>query len=370
MKSKQPVFVLLCLLLTGCWDQHLMKNAVLVQILSYDVADNGEMLLGVSIPIIEETSGGPQARVKSETLSAKGHTPRDCRLKIDREVSGILDSSKNKLIMFGERMAAGGIYPPLDVIWRDPRNSLGATIGVVDGEAVNLLEIKPKHEPNVSEYIQDALTSAEENSIIPFQTIQTLASEMLDPGEDIVLPYLKINKKKSAVVVGLALMDEKEYSGKNLSPQDSCLLLLMNNKKGEYARFTKRVNKEDPQKLTNYISLNVSNMKRKLKVDVKNGEVSVQLKLHLKINVEEYPKGDVPKDIERLNKVLSKEFTEEAKKVITTLQQANCDAFGIGRRLIAFHPKTWEMLDKKDYFKNVMFKTNVKVEIIKQGIVL
>jgi hypothetical protein len=92
--------------------------------------------------------------------------------------------------------------------------------------------------------------------------------------------------------------------------------------------------------------------------------------LHLKINVEEYPKGDVPKDIERLNKVLSKEFTEEAKKVITKLQDANCDAFGIGRRLIAFHPKTWETLDKKNYFKNVKFKTNVKVEIIKQGIVL
>jgi Ger(x)C family germination protein len=369
MKSKKPILVLLCLLLTGCWDQHLMKNAVLVQILSFDLADSDEMLLGVSIPIVEESSEGPQARVKSETLSAKGHTPRDCRLKIDREVSGILDSSKNKLILFGERMAAAGIYPPLDVIWRDPRNSLGATLGVVAGEAVNLLEINPKHEPNVSEYIQEALTSAEENSIIPVQTIQTLASEMIDPGEDFVLPYLKMNKKKSAVVVGLALMDEKKYSG-NLSPQDSCLLLLLNNKKGKYARFTKRVNKEKQQKIKNYISFNVNNMKRKLKVHVKNGEVSVQLNLHLKINVEEYPKGDVPKDIDRLNKLLSKELTEDAKQVITKLQQANCDAFGIGRRLIAFHPKTWEMLDKKDYFKNIKIKTNVKVEIIKQGIVL
>jgi Ger(x)C family germination protein len=369
MKSKKPILVLLCLLLTGCWDQHLMKNAVLVQIISYDLADNDEMLLGLSIPIIEEASGGPQARIKSETFSAKGHTPRDCRLKIDREVSGILDSSKNKLILFGERMAAEGIYPPLDVIWRDPRNSLGATLGVVNGEAVNLLEINPKHEPNVSEYIQDALTSAEENTVIPTETIQTLASEMLDPGEDIVLPYLKMNKKKSAVVVGLALMDEKKYSG-NLSPQDSSLLLLLDNKKGKYARFTKRVNKEEKPNLINYLSFNVQNMKRKLKVHVKNGEVSVQLTLHLKINVEEYPKGDVPKDIERLNKVLTKELTEDAKQVITKLQKANCDVFGIGRRLIAFHPKTWEMLDKKDYFKNIKIKTNVKLEIIKQGIVL
>jgi Ger(x)C family germination protein len=369
MNGKQTILVFLCLLLTGCWDQHLMKNAVLVQILSLDLTSKEDILLGVSIPIIEESSGGPQALVKSETFSASGHTPRDSRLKIDREISGILDTSKNKLILFGERMASTGIYSPLDVIWRDPRNSLGATLGIVEGEAVKLLGIKPKHETNVSEYIQDALTSAEENSIIPNQTIQTLASEMLDPGEDVLLPYLKMNKKKSVIVIGLALMNEKKYSG-NLPPQESTLLLLLNNKIGKNARFTKRVNKNEQQGLKNYISFNVSKMKRKLNVHVKNGEVSVQLKLHLKINVEEYPKGDVPKDIDRLNQLLSKELTNDSKQVITKLQKANCDAFGIGRRLIAFHPKTWDRLDKKEYFKNIKFNTSVKVEIIKQGIVL
>jgi Ger(x)C family germination protein len=368
MKGKKPILLVLCLLLTGCWDQHLMKNAVLVQILSFDLTSKEELLLGVSIPIIEESSGGPQAMVKSETFSASGHTPRDSRLKIDREIAGILDTSKNKLILFGERMAGTGIYPSLDVIWRDPRNSLGATLGVVEGEAVDLLGIRPKHETNVSEYIQDALTSAEENSVIPSQTIQTLASEMIDPGEDTVLPFLKMNKKKSAVVVGLALMNDKKYSG-NLSPQESTLLLLLENKKGKNARFTKKVNKDDQHVVNEYISFNVQDMKRKLKVQVKDREVFVSINLDLKISVEEYPKGDVPKDIERLNKLLSKELTEDAKQVITKIQQANCDAFGIGRRLIAFHPKTWEVQDKKDYFKNIKFNTIVKAEIIKHGIV-
>lgn len=369
MKGKQLILLVLCLILTGCWDQHLMKNAVLVQILSYDLTPKGEFLLGVSIPIIEEFSGGPQASVKSETFSATGHTPRNSRLKIDREIAGILDTSKNKLILFGERMASAGIYSSLDVIWRDPRNSLGASLGVVEGEAVNLLGIKPKHETNVSEYIQEALISAEENSIIPNQTIQTLASEMIDPGEDIVLPYLKMNKKKSAVVIGLALMNEKKYSG-NLPPQDSALLLLLNNKKGKNARFTKQVNNDGRHEINNYISFNVQNMKRKLKVQVNDREISVSINLDLKISVEEYPKGDVPKEIDRLNKLLSKELTEDANKIITKLQQANCDAFGIGRRLIAFHPKTWEVLDKKDYFKNIKFNTVVEAEIIKHGIVM
>lgn len=369
MKGNQLILVLLCLFLTGCWDQHLMKNAVLIQILSFDLTPEKEILLGVSIPIIEESSGGPQAPVRSETFSATGQTPRNSRLKIDREISGILDSSKNKLILFGEKMAGVGIYQSLDVIWRDPRNSLGATLAVVEGKAVDLLNIKPRHEPNVSEYIQDALTSAEENSIIPNQTIQTLASEMLDLGEDIVLPHLTMNKRKSAVVVGLALMNEKKYAG-NLPPQESTLLLLLNNKKGKYARFTKQVNKDLKPEINNYISFNVQDMKRKLKVYVKDGEVSVLLNLDLKINVDEYPKGDVPKEIERLNRVLSKDLTEDAKQVIDKLKEANCDAFGIGRRLIAFHPETWKAQDQKEYFKKIKFNTNVKVEIIKHGIVM
>jgi hypothetical protein len=178
-----------------------------------------------------------------------------------------------------------------------------------------------------------------------------------------------MNSKKSAVVVELALMNEKKYAG-NLPPQDSSLLLLLKNKKGKYARFTKQVNKEEQPELNNFLSFNVHNLKRKLKVQVKEGEVSVHLNLDLKINVEEYPKGDVPKEIERLNKVLSKDLTKDAKQVIKKLQEANCDAFGIGRRLIAFHPETWEALDQKEYFKEIKFTSNVKVEVIKHGIVM
>jgi Ger(x)C family germination protein len=368
MKKNKMILVFLSLILTGCWDQHLMKNAVLVQILSFDMTPKEEILLGVSIPVMEEYTGGPQGSVKSEVFSAKGYTPRDCRMKIDREISGILDTSKNKLILFGERMAAAGIYSSIDVIWRDPRNSLGATLGVVEGEVLDLLSVKPKHERNVSEYIQGALTSAEENSIIPTQTIQTLASEMLDPGEDIVLPYIKMNNKNSAVVVGLALMNEKKYVG-SIQAQDSTLLLLLKDKKGKYARFTKQVNKGERLKLNNYISFNVQKMNRTLKVQAKDREVTVQLHLDLKVNVEEYPKGDVPMEVERLNKVLSEDFTQEANKVIEKLQQVNCDAFGIGRRLISFYPKTWEALDHKEYFNQIKFKTTVNAEIIKHGIV-
>lgn len=54
----------------------------------------------------------------------------------------------------------------------------------------------------------------------------------------------------------------------------------------------------------------------------------------------------------------------------TMADKDNCDAFGIGRRLIAFHPETWKMQDQKDYFQKIKFNMAVKVEVIKHGIVM
>ncbi|MFB4321699.1 Ger(x)C family spore germination C-terminal domain-containing protein [Priestia sp. BR_2] len=122
--------------------------------------------------------------------------------------------------------------------------------------------------------------------------------------------------------------------------------------------------------MTNFISLNVNNMKRKLNVSMdKDGNVFVNLNLHLELAVEEFPIGNVPKKLNQLNKELSKKFTNEAEEVVHKLQEANCDAFGIGRRLIAFHHGSWLKKDKASYFRNVKFESKVEVEIVRYGIV-
>lgn len=95
------------------------------------------------------------------------------------------------------------------------------------------------------------------------------------------------------------------------------------------------------------MTFEVSNrrVKRKLKVTTdKNGNVHVNIKLNLRIIVLEYPKNHLhkTKEREKLNKELSEQLTKESKKIIATLQKSHCDAFGIGRQLIAYHPDLWK----------------------------
>jgi Ger(x)C family germination protein len=373
MKIKRLITIGICLLLTaGCWDQNLMKNAILIQTITFDRTDEGKFLFGISIPDIYSnllTSGQETEASNSQSLSTIANTPREGRMKLNTEIPGNLDASKNKLILFGEQFAKGDIYPSLDVIWRDPRSSMSAKLAVVKGTAIDTLNIKPKLESNISQNILNLIQSTETNTIIPNETIQTLASEILDPGEDIVLPLLNIGHSGTTIdVEGLALFNERALSG-TLSREESTLFLLLNDKKGKYARFTKNIN-ENKSKMTNFISLNVDNMRRKLNVSVSdNGDVLVNLNLHLELAVEEFPIGNVPKKLNQLNEELSKNFTNEAEEVVHKLQEANCDAFGIGRRLIAFHHGSWLKKDKASYFKNVKFKSKVEVEIVRYGIV-
>ncbi|MDF1998773.1 Ger(x)C family spore germination protein [Peribacillus frigoritolerans] len=374
MKIKRLFMISICLLLiTGCWDQNLMKDATLIQTITFDQTDEGEFLLGFAIPNIYRNSmdsGQETEAINSENLSTVANTPREGRMKLNTEIPGNLDSSKNKLVLFGEQFAKGDIYPSLDVIWRDPRSSLSAKLAVVKGKAFDTLSIQPRVESNVSQNILYLIRSTETNTIIPDESIQTLASEILDPGEDIVLPLLKIGRNGTTIdVAGVALFDERKLSG-TLSQEESTLFLLLNNKQSKYARFTKYVNGNKELKMNNFISLNVDHIKRKLNVSVNDrGEVFVNLNLHLKVIVEEYPIGNVPNKVDQLNNKLSNTFTNNAEEVIKKLQEANCDAFGIGRRLIAFHHDTWKEKDKTNYFKDVKFKSKVDVEIIQHGIV-
>ena len=374
MKIKRLFMISIWLLLiTGCWGENLKKDATLIQTITFDQTDEGEFLFGITIPNLNRNpmnSGQETEAINSENLSTVANTPREGRMKLNTEIPGNLDSSKNKLVLFGEQFAKGDIYPSLDVIWRDPRSSLSAKLAVVKGKAFDTLSIQPRVESNISQNILYLIRSTETNTIIPEESIQTLASEILDPGEDIVLPLLKISRNGTTIdVAGVALFDDRKLSG-TLSQEESTLFLLLNNKQSKYARFTQNVNGNKELKMNNFISLNVDDIKRKLHVSVNDrGEVFVNLNLHLKVIVEEYPIGNVPNKVDQLNNKLSNTFTNNAEEVIKKLQEANCDAFGIGRRLIAFHHDTWKEKDKTNYFKDVKFKSKVDVEIIQHGIV-
>ena len=61
-------------------------------------------------------------------------------------------------------------------------------------------------------------------------------------------------------------------------------------------------------------------------------------------------------------------MTQDAEEIIRTLQESGCDAFGIGRQLIAHYPAVWKSVNWNKEYPNVRFHTQVIVDIVGNGV--
>lgn len=373
MKGRKYYPILLGLLfLTGCWDQTPLRDASLALSSSVDLQKDGKILYAASFPRTSLGGKGDIQQHNVEIVSASANTPREAQMKIDTKLLGTFDSSKLRVVLIGEELAKQNLFSLSDVLFRNPKSSLSARPAVVEGIAADVVKLKLIGGNEISQYLLNLMKSLESLSVVNNENIESLASKMLDPGQDFLIPYLKMDENKSRpAIIGLAMFDEDKYTGKYLTMEQSIMYHLLENKKGEYARFTRKVDRSATPLMNKYITINVKKMKRKLKVEVKkSGVINAHIHLILKVDIIEYPQNRLgsQKEIQKLNTILSKDFTKQAETVAKLIQEANCDGLGIGRRLNAFYPNSWKKLNWQKDYQKVHITPTVKVEIIGHGI--
>ncbi|HDW3054072.1 TPA: Ger(x)C family spore germination protein [Bacillus cereus] len=274
--------------------------------------------------------------------------------------------------LLGTKILKKGILPYLDVSFRDPTNPTALVkLIAVDGETSEILKKKKVGNLLIGDFLKKKVKSLEDMSVFPKETLETAATKMLDPGKDFTLPSIKI-KEKEVITDGLSLFNKDKLTG-HLPLKQSVLFVLLTGKMGTSARITQKLTSDESETTSDYLTMEISNrkLKRDLKITTdKKGNVYAHIKLQLKVIALEAPRDNLYKMWERkkLNKELSKQLTKEAKQITKKLQKANCDAFGIGRHLIAYHPGLWRKKNwDKDYAK-VKFKPEVEVSILYSGV--
>ncbi|MBS4189906.1 Ger(x)C family spore germination protein [Bacillus sp. FJAT-49705] len=364
-------FIFVFLLLTGCWDQDLLKDARLIYGGGFDLEPNGKIL---STFVIRDVPVSEQQSPKNELIYTVGNTPREARHKADNQISRNIRTYRNRILIIGEELAKQDVHQLLDVFYRDPKSPFNARIGVAEGKAKDILSLKKVGNVLIAEEIDELINSKEKTTTVPKVTIETIFPVMMDPGEDFVLPYI-MKKGKRVDVSNSAMFHKYQFTG-TLNPDESTMYLLLKDEKGKMATLTKKISIEkDQKKVYNFMTFNVEKSKRRMKVLIQpDDQITVRLDLKLKVSVLEFPKDllDDKKRVARLNQILSKEMTDLANKTLKKMQKARCDGLGIGRQLIAFHPDTWKK-QKEDWgsnYQKVHFVPKIQVEIIKKGIIM
>lgn len=366
--------LLLCtilLLLAGCWDQRLLKDANLINIIGMDETTDGKIESTVSVP--KAKAGQAEAQdIISQVESATGDTVRDSRSNLNKKMAENLDSSKNEVLLLGEELVKDEIYSVLDIFYRDPSSALNAKVAVTEGKTKDYIHLEIEGHPLISRYFSELIKSAETSTITPTLNLQSLCSLIFDQGQDFALPYLRItDNEKSAEVVGLVMFHEEQLSGL-LTIEEGMMFLLLADQKGARAQITEKVGSGSDSDRKNYVTVIIKKATRKLDIQSEGGQgIQVNLQLDLHVNVVEYPKDQLHKKstIKHLNQKLSELLTERAEETVSKMQDANSDLFGIGRILIARHPEVWKKTDWKTEYPKIQIKSKVNVTVETHGII-
>ncbi|WP_046178177.1 Ger(x)C family spore germination protein [Domibacillus tundrae] len=366
----------ICLLLSGCWDQRMLKDLNLIFGVGLDVPKEDHVALTLEVP--EEgsaggSSGGSSGGSQQEQVSASqivtenARTVRESTYQLDRRLGGILDISKLRVVLVGRESAEKDIYPLLDPFYREPVSPLNAKIAVVEGKAETFFQNQFKGHKIYSEYFFKMIETAEQESIAPITDLQLACILLLDDATDAVLPLMSYDKKDQAAKMdGAALFNDRKMAG-TLKPLETSAFLLLAGQKGRELPFT--IQTENGYMMT----VLVEDSKRKMKVHVsEQGKASVDISLRLEAGVIEYPPNDLddPKKLARLSKNLSHEMNKYLVKTMKKMQKANSDALGIGRRVLSKNPAQFKQMDWKKTYPEIEVKIDTKVEITGSGSIL
>ncbi|PFK40686.1 spore gernimation protein GerK [Bacillus cereus] len=363
--------IMICtvLFLSGCWDQEPLRDAHLAYSIAYDAISENRLMQTVELI---KCSGGEQSSVLNEIHSATGHTARDTSDSLRKNVTGNTRYFKYNVQLTGKDLEKKGIFPLLDVGLRDPGNPTAPVKLIsVDGKASKILEKKKVGNVLIGEFLKKKVKSLEDMSVFPPETLEGVFRKIADPGEDFTLPSIKI-KGKEIIANGLALFHNDKLTG-HLPLNQSVLFVLLSEEMGKSARITQKLSGKDSSKPADYVTIEVNKQKVKRKIKIttdKKGNIHVHIKLQLRVIVVEYPRDHLHKEKVRkkLNKQLSEQLTKESKKIIKTLQKAHCDAFGIGRHLIAYHPDLWKKKNWKKDYQKVKFTPEVEINMLYGGV--
>lgn len=296
--------------------------------------------------------------MKTILITGYGVSPRDVRQDAEIKVEQTLDLSVLSTVLISEGTAEDDIYEYLDGYFRDAKSPITSKIALIQGELKPFFELSEDKQSTAGEYYSRFITSLEENSLVIPYTLQTAATVMFEDAQDLALPYLKMGEDNLPMSEGLALFSGRSFTGESLNTDEGVLLNILNDSLGSSTRIT-YLFEGSP------VTVGVNKLKKNLNIS----ENKIEIALKLEFMLSEFPPDHINKASLRkeLEKFLTEKIEEDMNEVIKKLQEAKCDAIGLGRNVRAFHPKFFKK-DWNGHFSTMDISAKLSVEIVKTGI--
>ncbi|GAA0121250.1 MULTISPECIES: Ger(x)C family spore germination protein [Clostridium] len=410
---------IMCLLLTGCWDNIEIDRRAFVSTIAVDIGadikkldelkniDSKEAFSERPLSIIEVTYGFPDIRnlnpqkgtAEEIAITTSGYSMTDTYFKAIAQSSRALHFGHTKLLVLSDRLFD---YPEVlkevfDYIERDAILNRSMMIIVVKDVAKDYVDYKPTMEENLESYISGIMSNnSKYGAIIPV----TLHNYLEDvKKQDSMLPYIVLEeeknpeqeqKNKSKEKINMISENKKTNEEEELkAKQDLALSGMAVIKNFKIIGYVNDVEIQDIQIIRGklgsgkkvvykygrpidyYIDENTS----KVKIDYKNGKLFVNYNITNEGSIKGYYKGAKllnEKNIKEIQEDLNVAMKKELEKVVKNLQRdIKSDSLEIREYIKKYKPNLWEEIKDKwnIIYENAEITVNVNNKIMNVGVV-
>ena len=368
---KKIIIIIICLMLTGCFNYKELNNYAIVTGLSIDKSDNGYEVSALITNAIKENENKTNISVVSGKGKSIYSAIKDINLKIPKE----LYLSHLNVIIISEEIAKDGMKPILDFLVREPESHQSYYLIISkDTKAKNALSILDPIANFPSENIYSNLENSRDlQSKIIYDKVNQYIGKVLEKG---IHPILN-----SLIIVGSSEKGSNTEEQNNVELKNYIMLdnlaIFKNDKLVDYADSDESVGInilldnideiyiEIPCNKSNII-LSSNSLITKTKVNKQS--VNINVDINSKIN-------ELGCDIKLNNNNLKKIEKDAEEKIINQIKKAlqlsinnKTDIYGYGTRLYKKDYKYFNTIEDWDeYFTNLKFNINVDVKIKDKG---
>ncbi|WP_028986804.1 Ger(x)C family spore germination protein [Thermicanus aegyptius] len=314
--------------------------------------------LKVAIPNPDIKSGESDFQIYSEENDFIGEAVKRLGAKVEKQ----LDFNHTKMILFGEKLIKREeVSSLIDWFLRRQEIQRVALVGVGRPDAYSILKIKPKSEHIPFNFLFLAFEESGSNSPYIITThLFDLSRRLFERGLDPVLPIIRKNKNKGAIINQVVLLDKKK-AVTELTPEETEILNLLMYQKRQTGFIVEKGNKKF------FLNIGPNHAKIKRWAGDKNGTQTATIQVQLEGELNEMKAKSTQKDLPVYESMATQTLKKKVERLIKKIQKNNVDPLGLGLLYRSHHlgEQGWEKW--KSSYPRMKIDVDVKVKIFSTG---
>ncbi|MFC5467708.1 Ger(x)C family spore germination protein [Cohnella suwonensis] len=369
MKRCRFVLILLVALSAPACTSSSLKNLRIVSFASFDRIDKSQLKGTIAI---RSLYGATENKTETnEFYDSQGSSIGEIFQKVEQQVPDHLGFAKLNVLVFGDRTVKQvKLEDLLEFAYRVAKNPSASKVVIARGNATDFYRVATLSGNMAGRSLLHTVQSAEKSLVIPKTNINNLFPLLHDEGHDLTLPYMEWNaEEKKARILGTALFHANMFTGRFVPEHQAPLLMMMLKQHSKRFYFTRNLfisGKIDS------VTVNVRKYTTRKRLTVgSDGTLKVSVRMKMEGSIVAYSSNNIKNPTQFKDSVerkMTEALTEDCKEIVNLLRTSNCDALGIGRDLMAFHPALWKKLKARPVMQQVDITPSVQFRIMSEGI--